>query len=124
MADELREIASRASSLAERISRRTDVHPLAIDVIRDLVPAGARLNASQARALHPDKEGRWYAYLVMPPHWRPIDTRGWMSPEDSNYFWTNVSGTSKDEALRLGLKKLLDATGKIESPDVAARGYE
>lgn len=82
MADELRTIAAKASALAETMSPGDrNAAPLAIDVIRDLVPAGARLHASQAR------EGAWYWYLSMPVGWRPREGDRWLGDGYESGLW-------------------------------------
>lgn len=108
MATELREISRRAEVLAARLDSgaRSDHGPLADDILLNITPPGAHLRASQSR------DGSWWAYLVMPDGWRPPAGEVWMSPDGSNYCWTDAHGATEDEALRLGLIKLIEATSK------------
>lgn len=105
-AERLRAIAREATSLAESLDNRAGSRDtLAIDVFQTLVEPGATLYASQA------KEGRWWYYLVMPKDWTPpSEGPRWINDTSKGRFWDTGSADTKDEALRRGIQRLLEAS--------------
>lgn len=109
LTDDMRALASRLLDEADRIGRRAhEPNPLATDVLKDLAPA-ARLNASQAM------NGRWYAYLVLPPGLTPVGSGHWIHNSSQGHYWLDTAADTEDEALRLALHRLVDTKVVVET---------
>jgi hypothetical protein len=112
LSDELLQLAAKATALAEATrppARRRAEDTPAWEVAMELLPAGARLYASQAL------EGRWYWYAVMPHGWEPKPgSRNWLRNPSSGQLWDHGSSPDPDDnseraVLFAGLRRILES---------------